>query len=146
MGMTKGKYDPQSEQPTLNEAVQNFDQRLKRVIGKQSVAAFAKDCGIDAGIIRKYLKTKTTPGIDKVAAISEATGNSLVWLITGAGSQYKDDNQPKAEHLSEEEFNKWWGIIADTLTPEKKLAVVSTFKQGGFEALFSTELFSDKNK
>lgn len=141
MSMPNGKYD--NPQPTIG--VKQFGERLKTAIGDKRVSSISKCCGLSEAAIRKYLKNGSLPCIDKAAAISEATGTSLVWLITGAGSQYQDDKQLKTAHLSEEEFNKWWGTIADALRPEEKFAVVSTFKQGGLKALFSTELLSDKN-
>lgn len=72
-------------EPPLPKGPEHFGERLKTVIGKQSVASFARDCGVSEASMRKYLKTNTLPGIDSVAMIAACTGRSLTWLITGEG-------------------------------------------------------------
>ncbi|ENT4821187.1 MAG: CI repressor protein [Klebsiella michiganensis] len=90
----------------LPQGPEHFGERLKTLIGKQSVASFSRDCGVTEAPIRKYLKTGTVPGIDSVATIAAYTGRSLTWLITGEGDPLADNVQLKG--LSEEEIKKWW--------------------------------------
>ncbi|MEB7886247.1 CI repressor protein [Serratia fonticola] len=127
--------------------VEHFGQRLKSVIGEQSVSSFAKGCGLCEASLRKYLKSGTMPGIDRVAAISAHTGRSLNWLITGKGDEFKDKHSQDTNRLSDEEISKWLGCIADALTVDDKIRIVAAFKQGGLSALFKPDLItSTQNK
>ena len=64
----------------------SFSDRLKLLIGEESVLSFATKCGLKDGSIRQYLKGGI-PGIDKAQLIAEATGTPLDWLISGEGSR-----------------------------------------------------------
>ena len=124
--------------------VKHFGKRLQGVIGKQSVASFAKECGLCEASLRKYLKSGTMPGIDRVAAISAYTGRSLTWLITGEGEEYKDKQSQDANHQSDEYIAKWWGCISDALAVEDKTRIIAAFKLGGLNALFKPDLINSK--
>lgn len=124
--------------------VKHFGKRLQSVIGKQSVASFAKECGLCEASLRKYLKLGTMPGIDRVAAISAYSGRSLTWLITGEGEEYKDKQSQDASHLSDECIAKWWGCISDALAVEDKNRIIAAFKLGGLSALFKPDLIISK--
>ncbi|MDV2872942.1 helix-turn-helix domain-containing protein [Phytobacter diazotrophicus] len=121
---------------------EHFGERLKAVIGNQSVASFARDCGVSEASMRKYLKTGTEPGIDSVATIAAYTGCSLTWLITGEGDLFTDN--AKQEHLSEEDIKKWWGLIFDALDAENKTKIIHAFQQGGLSAVFHPSLAASK--
>ncbi|MBZ7501006.1 bacteriophage CI repressor [Klebsiella michiganensis] len=123
---------------------EHFGERLKTVIGKQSVASFARDCGVSEASMRKYLKTDTVPGIDSVAMIAACTGRSLTWLITGEGDPFTDN--AKQKRFSEEETKKWWTLIFDALDAEDKSSVIMAFQQGGLNAVFSPEIMTGKRK
>lgn len=123
---------------------EHFGERLKTVIGKQSVASFARDCGVSEASMRKYLKTDTVPGIDSVAMIAACTGRSLTWLITGEGDPFTDN--AKQKRFSEEEIKKWWTLIFDALDTEDKSSVIMAFQQGGLNAVFSPEIMTGKRK
>lgn len=62
--------------------VEGFSDRLKFVIGDESVNSFANKCGFSEGMLRKYL-TGSIPGFDKVIAIAEAADVSIDWLAKG---------------------------------------------------------------
>lgn len=62
--------------------IEGFTDRLKFVIGDESVNSFANKCGFSEGMLRKYL-TGSIPGFDKVIAIAEAANVSIDWLATG---------------------------------------------------------------
>ncbi|CQJ60247.1 TPA: helix-turn-helix domain-containing protein [Yersinia enterocolitica] len=121
---------------------EHFGERLKAVIGKQSVASFARDCGVSEASMRKYLKTGTEPGIDSVAMIAVCTGRSLTWLITGEGDPFTDN--AKQEHFSEEDIKKWWGLIFDALDVENKTKIIHAFQQGGLSSVFHPSLATSK--
>lgn len=75
-----------------------FAQRLKEAIGSASVNSFAKKSGLSEGILRQYLSGISQPGLDKLIAISETAGVSLLWLATGKGSMH-DETPPPDEIL-----------------------------------------------
>ncbi|MDT7083480.1 helix-turn-helix domain-containing protein [Citrobacter europaeus] len=131
-------------EPPLPKGPEYFGERLKTVIGKQSVASFARDCGVSEASMRKYLKTDTVPGIDSVAMIAACTGRSLTWLITGEGDPFTDNARQKC--FSEEEIKKWWTLIFDTLDADDKYSVIKAFQQGGLNAVFNSEVMTGKRK
>ncbi len=59
-----------------------FADRIRMLIGDDSVSGFASKCGLRNESIRQYL-SGSIPGMDKVIAIAEATGVSIEWLATG---------------------------------------------------------------
>jgi phage repressor protein C with HTH and peptisase S24 domain len=61
---------------------ETFADRLKELIGDRPANRFAREVNIGESLLRKYL-AGAIPGIDKVAQISEATGASVDWLVTG---------------------------------------------------------------
>ncbi len=64
-----------------------FAMRLKTLVsGYYSANQFAKLCGIQQSLLRKYLNAISLPGLDKLVAIASATGVSVEWLATGKGS------------------------------------------------------------
>lgn len=58
--------------------------RLRSLIGRESVAAFGRRCGLSESVLRTYLKDGRMPPLDKAAAIAAAAGVSLDWLAGGA--------------------------------------------------------------
>ncbi|ATF90970.1 Bacteriophage CI repressor helix-turn-helix domain [Cedecea neteri] len=129
-------------EPPLPKGPEHFGERLKTVIGKQSVASFSRDCGVSEASMRKYLKTDTVPGIDSVAMIASCTGRSLTWLITGEGDPFTDN--ARQEHFSEEDIKKWWGLIFDALDVENKTKIIHAFQQGGLSSVFHPSLATSK--
>ncbi|MFZ4171118.1 helix-turn-helix domain-containing protein [Enterobacter ludwigii] len=129
-------------EPPLPKGPEHFGERLKTVIGKQSVASFARDCGVSEASMRKYLKTDTVPGIDSVAMIAAYTGRSLTWLIMGEGDPFSDN--AKQERLSEEDIKKWWSLIFEALDAENKTKIIQAFQQGGLSAVFNPSLTTSK--
>ncbi|MFE4111302.1 helix-turn-helix domain-containing protein [Kosakonia sp. YIM B13611] len=123
---------------------EHFGERLKAVIGKQSVASFARDCGVSEASMRKYLKSGTEPGIDSVATIAAYTGRSLTWLITGEGDPFTENARQAGEHLSEEDIEKWWSLIFGALDIENKTKIIHAFQQGGLSAVFHPSLAINK--
>ncbi|MBL0876384.1 helix-turn-helix transcriptional regulator [Serratia nevei] len=131
-------------EPPLPKGPEHFGERLKTVIGKQSVASFARDCGVSEASMRKYLKTDTVPGIDCAAKIAACTGRSLTWLITGEGEPFTDS--AKQNRFSDEDIEKWWTLIFDALDTEDKSSVIMAFQQGGLNAVFTPQIITGKRK
>lgn len=109
--------------------VENFGERLRIVINGEPTGTFSRRCGISNETIKKYLKNDTCPGIDKALAISQCTGVSLHWLISGEGER---NDSP----FSDDEINRWWGIMAEALTVEQKAQIISVFQRNGVEGVF----------
>lgn len=65
--------------------VAGFHNRLRSVIGGESVLSFSKKCSVPDSLLRKYLKGKTLPGMDKLVSIAVAGRVTIKWLATGEG-------------------------------------------------------------
>ncbi|SHO58695.1 hypothetical protein [Vibrio quintilis] len=93
------------ENPLLSQyklQIDQFKDRLRDVMGDESVRSFSKRCGISESVIRKYLKG-SYPVMDKLPRIAEATGMSMGWLISGCESdciaEASGQNQELPERL-----------------------------------------------
>ncbi|WCE30117.1 LexA family transcriptional regulator [Vibrio sp. SCSIO 43137] len=71
------------------KTLKNFHLRLKEALGEHSYRAFSELSGVSATTLRDYVNEKSYPTLDRLAAISEASGKSLEWLATG---ELPDDN------------------------------------------------------
>ena len=60
-----------------------FSERLKKIIGEQSVRSFARASGVDDKSIRKYLAGTAEPTLKNLLKLSEASGVTVQWLATG---------------------------------------------------------------
>lgn len=63
----------------------SFAERLRVLIGTDSVSAFARRVELGESLIRKYLKG-SEPTLSRAQQIAELTGCSLEWLASGRGS------------------------------------------------------------
>lgn len=57
--------------------------RLKRVVGDDPVAAFARKAGVSESSMRSYLSGEKSPGMDALHGIASASGVSIDYLVTG---------------------------------------------------------------
>lgn len=64
-----------------------FSERIKQLVGHESVRKFAKRCGISETALRKYLSGESLPVLDKLIAMANASDVSVEWLATGEGSK-----------------------------------------------------------
>lgn len=64
-----------------------FSDRLKEVIGNRSGRAFAKEVGISYSTLHNYLTNSSSPTLDNLIALSNATGVDMKWLATGEEKQ-----------------------------------------------------------
>lgn len=58
--------------------------RLRALIGGEPVASFARRCGMDETLIRKYLRG-SQPSAKNLAVIARVAGVTTDWLATGEG-------------------------------------------------------------
>jgi phage repressor protein C with HTH and peptisase S24 domain len=65
-----------------------FADRLKALIGEESVSGFARRVDISEALIRKYLKG-SEPSFTKANQIAIRANCSLEWLATGCGYLYR---------------------------------------------------------
>ncbi|WP_282175821.1 helix-turn-helix domain-containing protein [Vibrio nereis] len=66
----------------------SFSERLKTLIGEESISGFARRVDISEGLIRKYLKG-SEPSLAKANQIAMRANCSLEWLATGCGYLYR---------------------------------------------------------
>lgn len=71
-----------------------FEKRLLEALAGQSVNSFAKKSGIGYATLTQYLSGKSSPGLEKLIAISETAGVSLLWLATGQGTKHEESAPP----------------------------------------------------
>lgn len=74
----------------MEEGTTGFVERLKSLIGDESVSRFAQDVGLGDNLIRQYLRGGM-PGLDKVVRICEAKGVSIRWLALGLGEKFSNE-------------------------------------------------------
>ena len=66
----------------------SFAQRLKSLIGEESVNGFARRVDVSEALLRKYLKG-SEPSLSKANQIAMKANCSLEWLATGCGYLYR---------------------------------------------------------
>ncbi|ELB7341420.1 helix-turn-helix domain-containing protein [Vibrio cholerae] len=85
------------------QGISGFPERLKDLIGKESLKDFANAVGISEGGLRKYLPpAKSIPSFDKLVRFARYKNVSLDWLATGEGE--KDVFESKKTESFTEEF------------------------------------------
>jgi transcriptional regulator with XRE-family HTH domain len=65
--------------------------RIKEVIGDESVLSFSRRSGVSEAVIRSYIKDKRDPSLEKIKAIAAAAGVTIDWLATGRAPKYRKD-------------------------------------------------------
>lgn len=66
----------------------SFAERLRQLIGGESVSAFSRRVGLSEAMIRKYLNG-SEPTLSRANQIARQANCSLEWLATGQGFQYR---------------------------------------------------------
>ncbi len=66
----------------------SFADRLRQLIGNESVSKFARKVQMSESLIRKYLNG-SEPSLSKANQIASVANCSLEWLATGEGYQYR---------------------------------------------------------
>jgi transcriptional regulator with XRE-family HTH domain len=81
---TRGKASD-SARPIRSVESDAFVDRLREVIGDESVSSFARRCNIGESVIRGYLADGKRPGVDYLIALADAGNVTIEWLATGLG-------------------------------------------------------------
>ncbi|STQ75502.1 LexA family transcriptional regulator [Grimontia hollisae] len=75
------------------EGIESFPNRLKEIIGTDTLKEYASAVGISEGGLRKYLPpSRSLPSFDKVVRFAKYSGVSIQWLATGEGQKYVSES------------------------------------------------------
>jgi transcriptional regulator with XRE-family HTH domain len=120
-----------------------FEERIKKVVGSQSVRSFGEKCGLSDGALRKYLTGRSEPGLSALKSISEAAGVEIKWLATGEGPMRVGDPSSSGASVDAEILRQAMETVEEaleftgkTMPPAKKAALVA--------AIY--EYFDDENE
>lgn len=86
---------PQAKPKLAQDVAKRLRELIQETLEAQSpgqrvkTADFARFCGIPDPSLRNYLSAKSIPGGENLAAIAQATGVSIDWLLTGEGPRYR---------------------------------------------------------
>jgi phage repressor protein C with HTH and peptisase S24 domain len=89
--MSNGEDITKTERPSMNDELRRFGERVKEVVGNNSARAFSRNADMSDNILRKYMEGKSDPSRGNLIAISKAGGVNLLWLATGEGPKYPED-------------------------------------------------------
>lgn len=67
---------------------EDFANRLKALIGKENLYAFASRCGISRGSMKTFVDKGTPLTGKNLIRLKRATGASMDWLLGGEGTMY----------------------------------------------------------
>lgn len=96
-----------------------FSDRLKALIGEESVSGFARRVDINEALIRKYLKG-SKPSLTKANQIAMRANCSLEWLATGCGYLYRHAEVVDQDAL----IAAYTAVTGQTLTNEQTIELV----------------------
>jgi transcriptional regulator with XRE-family HTH domain len=77
-----------SEKLPIQKSESERTQRIREVIGVESVTAFGRRCGIGEATLRKYL-SGAVPNTDNLVAIADAANVNIEWLAAGRGPKQR---------------------------------------------------------
>ena len=77
-----------SEKLPIQKTESERTQRIREVIGVESVTAFGRRCGIGEATLRKYLGG-AVPNTDNLVAIADAANVNIDWLAAGRGPKQR---------------------------------------------------------
>ena len=80
----------------MTDGKDGFKDRLALIIGEKSVSSFGKECGLNEGSLRAYLKG-SFPRLNNLVSIVNAANVNLEWLATGEGPIYKGEADKREE-------------------------------------------------
>ncbi len=79
-------------------------QRIRRILGQESVLGFAERAGINGSTLQKVISLGRIPRADLVEKVVRATGVNAQWLLTGEGSEEME--HPVIEIVGPEEVGQ----------------------------------------
>ncbi|MDG4595524.1 MAG: helix-turn-helix transcriptional regulator [Candidatus Contendobacter sp.] len=122
-GESDARKKNRTPRPILDERIGRqigrFGERLREVVGKESVRSFARRAGMAEGTLRQYLSGRRYPDLDFLAAITSAADVSLLWLATGEG-----DKRPRAAGVTREDSGDYTRTEVDETALKRALEAV----------------------
>lgn len=116
--------DSHGEGPSNPYKIGHLADRLKQIIGKEPVRAFAQRADVSEGTVRNLL-SGGVPKLDSLINIAEAGGVTVEWLSTGVGPQHYEVNEPKLPYINDLKQN----IKVPADQKSRKEAIESILKQ-----------------
>lgn len=80
------------KRPSSATEVGRFPDRLREIIGDQSIRAFAQAAQLSPSVLQQYLKGESEPTRPVLNAIASMANVSVEWLATGNGPKKLDDS------------------------------------------------------
>ena len=74
-----------NERPSLETELGHLAERIKTVVGTESMRSFARKCSISDTVLRQYVAGKSDPTRGRLVEIARTAGVNLEWLATGEG-------------------------------------------------------------
>ncbi|HYP29388.1 MAG TPA: helix-turn-helix domain-containing protein [Blastocatellia bacterium] len=96
---------------------QSFLARLKEAFGGISIEVVAGRLGVKRQAVYKWGRGETHPDLDRLLQISELTGVSLHWLLTGEGPKIVESAE-NLERLRDEIEERKLEVIKNYLTKQ----------------------------
>lgn len=84
-----------------------FRERLRQLVGEQSVRSFARNVGVSEGALRQYLSGKSEPTRPVLNAIARGANVDVAWLSSGAGEAQLDPSVIKIDIHPMMVFYSW---------------------------------------
>ena len=116
--------DTSSEEKQADRlALEGFPIRLKQVIGKKSIRAFARECGLSDTVLRQYLSGQSEPTRPVLLTIARVAEVGLEWLVAGKPSPEEVAEGLLKRYLYREAlaFEKDWLSTRFSVAPEDLL-------------------------
>lgn len=92
-----GKHEPVHTRPIHNEESGEIARRIKKVIGDEPVAAFARRSKVSESVLRDYMSTdpekRKKPGLDNLHRIADAGGVTIDYIVTGRSTPLGSDEK-----------------------------------------------------
>lgn len=71
--------------------------RIRQLVGDQSVSSFAADLGVAEGTVRAWINGTAEPKASALMKLAAKTGKSIDWIVLGVNSQKTDATAQKTE-------------------------------------------------
>lgn len=90
----------------------DFGERLKQAYESHTVADLARKMGVTHQAAKNYVEGRL-PAAERLLEISNSTGCSIDWLLTGLGTKYRSNVPVFDLERSVDEHDDWHGVITD---------------------------------
>ncbi|MEO0356476.1 MAG: S24 family peptidase [Cyanobacteria bacterium P01_A01_bin.3] len=110
-----------------------FPERLREVVGDQSIRGFARECGFSDTVLRQYLNGQSEPTRPALLAIARTAQVSLEWLASGEASSRgsNDSLDEKYTYKRPLAFETEW--LASQFSKSFDHLLLTTVKDGSME-------------